>query len=78
MADQEKAPYIGETYEDRDTRSKGRRVRVLQLVERDRHDVEHDRYQAETVVHPTNPNAVGRKILIKARTLDTHYKKVSH
>ncbi len=77
-------PHIGETYEDRDTRSNGRRVRILELHPKQSGPKQwdgsawvDDRYYRAVRVDEFG-NHVGQRVRIAARTLGTHYRKVSH
>jgi hypothetical protein len=72
-------PYIGETFEDRDSRSTARRVRVLSLEVAGRIGMPGShRYLVEVVSNLGAPSTVGRKYKMLGRTLTNHYKKVSH
>lgn len=63
--------YIGETFEDKDPRSGGRRIRVKA------YDALKDKYMVETVFSPKSPQ-VGRMSHVTGATLDKRYRKVSH
>jgi hypothetical protein len=70
---------VGETYEDRDSRSAaGRRIKVLQRISPLNPQANTARYRAEVIANPGNPKTVGRKVTVNNRTLSNHYRKVSH
>lgn len=67
----DKDPYIGETFQDRDSRSSYRRVRIIGFVATrgKYHGIQVDEYGKDLLL----PNR-----FYKASTLDTKYRKVSH
>jgi hypothetical protein len=67
-------PYAGERYMDKDPRSAGRVVKVLEKVQ----DAPRLTYIVETIVNPVNPAGVGHRSALLAHTLETRFTKVSH
>lgn len=70
--------YVGETFEDRDSRSEGRRLRVTEVHPNQwRAEVTGTVYRAIRVDSYGKP--VGKqRVKISQRTLDRRYRKVSH
>lgn len=60
---------LGDRFEDRDPRNKGRIVEVRQVGQ--------DRIRVQVEVHPNNPSAVGRRIPISRTTLLERYNRIS-
>lgn len=72
-------PNIGETFEDRDSRSAGRRIKVLSAFKkRDRWNDLYPAYRVETILNPGSPSSVGNKSSVSAANLSERYRKVSH
>ena len=61
----------GDRFEDRDRRSAGRVVQVLDAPRR------WGKLRVQVEVHPLNPEAVGRKVFVSEDTLRTKYRRVS-
>lgn len=74
--------YVSETFLDLDSRTDGRRIRILEPVRSWPHVVTTfktlTRYRYIVITNEGNPATVGRHGRISARTLDKRYRKVSH
>ncbi len=80
MAEGTKDPYVGEVYEDRDPRSNGRRIRIL---ERHPEQWRPEQFPDGIAYRAIRVDELGRalgkqRVRIMRRTLDSHYRKVSH
>lgn len=62
---------LGDRFEDRDPRNKGRVVEVIQET------TESGEVRVKTEVHPNNPSAVGRRIWMKSTTLLKRFDRIS-
>lgn len=76
----EKDPYIGETFEDRDYRTKGRRVKVTARVDKKKPYTGEivPAYRVEVILAPNAPWTVGGSSTITPANLDRRFRKVSH
>lgn len=72
----EKDPYIGETFLSKDSRTDNRRVKVTSWHDSTRLGYEY--YTAKVVTDDGNPRAIGRFVKLRANTIATRYRKVSH
>lgn len=69
---------VGDRFESRDSRDRGRVVEVIDILQRRYWGGEWLRYfHLKTEAHPNNPTAVGTVSRINERSLETRYRRIS-
>ena len=78
--------YIGEEFEDRDSRAFTRVIRIIDYARSKNGNIKFSffgignspKYIAEVTYHQLKPHLRGRRNTVSEKTLDTRYVKISH